>query len=106
MALRNTSGPKFDGEGDIEEFLTEFGYESEMYGWDPEAQARVIKFFLKGKALSVYKALDDNKKTDIKEVEKALREKCVLSPDVYLNQFYQRTLYPERKSVYIAEHLA
>lgn len=38
MVLRYTCGPKFDGQGDIDEFFNDFGYESEIFGWDAEAQ--------------------------------------------------------------------
>lgn len=62
MALRNSSGPKFDGEGDVEAFFTEFGYESEMYGLDSAARARVIRYYLSGRALAVYTALAEDKK--------------------------------------------
>ena len=62
MAMRMTNIPIYDGGKDIDDFLTVFGYESEMYGWDAEARARAIKLCLKGKALAVYNDLDETKK--------------------------------------------
>lgn len=79
--------PTYDGVRDIDDFIREFKYESEMYGWDQEAQARVIKLCLKGQALVVYNSLDSSQKANVEEVEKALRAQCVLRPEVYLNNF-------------------
>lgn len=93
--LKNSCGPKFDGEGDVESFLTSFGYESEMYGWDSAARARVIRYCLEGRALAVYDALEEDKQADIKEIEKELRRKCVQPAEFYLSQFYDCTLQPE-----------
>ena len=97
MAMRMTNIPIYDGGKDIDDFLTVFGYESEMYGWDAEARARAIKLCLKGKALAVYNDLDETKKANIAEIEKALRAGCVQPPEVYFSEFYNRTLRPGEK---------
>ena len=91
---RNILGgaPTFDGQGNVEEFINLFGYESVMFKWDKAAQASAIKFCLSKKALRYYNELDASKKGDIDEIFKKLRQCCAKAPEYYLNKLYTRTL--------------
>lgn len=45
--------------------------------------------------------MDTSDKADIKAIEKALRSKCVETPEVYLNEFFERKMKPgERINTY------
>jgi hypothetical protein len=77
-----------DGEGEFKSFKNAFMYDSLLFGWKEEQQVLAIEYCLKGKALKVFKSLDDSKRKSLTDIFKALEEKCSKSPDNYLNLFY------------------
>jgi len=82
----------YDGEGEFKSFKNAFMYDSLLFGWKEEQQVLAIEYCLKGKALKVFKSLDDSKRKSLTDIFKALEEKCSKSPDYYLNLFYLRKM--------------
>ena len=94
MSFRTVNSASYNGSGEFERFLSAFKLDAKIFKWTEKDQAEVIEHYLEGKARNVFKAIDNAKKDDIKEIIKELREKCDLSPEYYMNQFCQRTMRP------------
>ena len=94
MSLRTVNAASFNCSGEFERFLSAFKLDVKIIESTEKDQAELFEHYLEGKARNVFKAIDNAKKEDIKEVIKELTEKSDLSPEYYINQFCQRTLRP------------
>ena len=87
MSLRTVNAASYNGSGEFERFLSAFKLDTKIFKWTEKDQDSVIDYYLVGKARNVFKAIDNTKKDDIKEIIKELREKCNRSPEYYMNHF-------------------
>ena len=87
----------FDGESaDYEDLRNAFGYDTVMYGWTKEQQAKAIKFCLTGKARKCFDQMSDDDKKNIDTIFDKLKSICFKAPEFYLNLFYSRVLKPDQ----------
>ena len=87
--IQGVSSQSYEGSTDPKEFFKSFYLQASMFKWDKTEQARVIPFFLKGKAERVFNATAaDQDKID--KIEEAIIKGCTQSQEALLDAFYNR----------------
>ena len=63
---------KFNGDGDLNEFIKDKRKNAKLYNWDPSTEARIVRFHLEGKAYDHVDRLRDTLTPD--EIYEELRK--------------------------------
>jgi hypothetical protein len=87
--IQGISSQSYEGSSDPKEFFKSFYLQASMFKWDANEQARVIPFFLKGKAERVFNAMQADK-DKIDKIEEAIIKGCTQSQEALLDAFYSR----------------
>ena len=87
--FQSFSSQCYDGSSDPKEFFKSFYLQASMFNLDDAKQAKVVPFFLKGKAERLYNAMAVDK-DKIDAVAKAIIDGCTQSQEVLLHSFYNR----------------
>ena len=75
------SSQSYDGSTDPKEFLKSLYLQASMFNWDDAKQAKVIPYFLKGKAERIFNGMPSDK-DKIEEMARALIAGCTHSQEV------------------------
>lgn len=80
--IQGISSQSYEGSSDPKESFKSFYLQASMFKWDATEQARVIPFFLKGKAERVFSAMTADK-DKIDKIEEAIIKGCTQSQKPY-----------------------